>query len=211
MPASEPSASADASSGVSMAKPMASTRISSSSSSSAAAARVDATGGSADAAAFRSVLLATATLPVAELLGLGRLHCRVVDAFLILQIADDAVAVGRVDRRLLLVLEVVGRTVDDAEGLVRQVGLDEPLGCLVVERQALVAQPVAGRRQELDVLLVGLGKVEELGMLEDGEVERRLLDAMVMALGQRHLDVVSPQLPDRRLLGHGEHARVQDG
>src|SRR5215218_9788623 len=129
MPTSEPSASADARSGVSMAKPMASTRISSSSG--AAAASVEAPVGSADAAAFRSVLLATATLPVAQLLGFDRLHRRIVDAFLVLQIADDAVAVRRVDRRLLLVLEVVGRAVDDAERLVRQKGFDEPLRRLV--------------------------------------------------------------------------------
>src|SRR5688572_11251907 len=112
MPASAPSASADASSGVSVAPPMAATRIRSSSG--AAATKVEAGVGSADTAAFRSVLLATATLPVAEFLWLGRLHRRVVDAFLVLQIADDAVAVSRVDRRLLLVLEGVGRTVDDA-------------------------------------------------------------------------------------------------
>src|SRR3954470_5060905 len=137
MPASEPSASADASSGVSMAKPMASTRMSSSSG--AAAARVEAVVGSADATAFRSVLLATATLPVAQLLGFDRFHRRIVDAFLVLEIADDGVAVGRVDRRGLLVLEVVGRAVDDAERLVRQEGFDEPFRRLVEERQALMA------------------------------------------------------------------------
>ena len=42
----------------------------------------------ADTAAFRSVLLATATLPVAQLLGFDRFHRRIVDAFLVLQIAE---------------------------------------------------------------------------------------------------------------------------